>query len=180
MAGNSLARKAILVALLFTAAPARAADANVEIGTALASAVIGLGDNNGSIIGIPSGGLGFVNPGVYASFFVGEHFAIEPQFALLLVSSGGISTHFVNLDGQVDYFLRGSGVRSAYVFGSAGIVDVSDARMNPTSVSAGVRYRMLAGDRLAFRLDARYEHYTDQGGNRLAFGWSIGGLLGRR
>jgi hypothetical protein len=166
-----------LIAL--TASPARAQNPKVEIGTSLASATIGLGDIDQSTLGVPSAGFNLLSPTVYASIFVGSRLAIEPQLGLVWATSHGDSFHFLNVAGQVDYFIRGTNTDSPYVFGIAGLVDVSGSNSNPKTVGAGAGYRILAGDRLSFRFDGRFMHFTDDGGDVVGFALSIGGLFGR-
>jgi hypothetical protein len=165
------------LALAAVASPARAADPSTEIGASLVNATIGFGDNDVSTIGIPSGGFGILQPGVYASFFLGPFFAVEPQVGLIWASSNGHSEHVVNFVGQVDYFLAGANGNSPYLFGSAGVIDVSGSGATPKSVSGGAGYRMLAGDRLAFRFDGRVTHFTENGGNAVGFTLSFGGVF---
>ncbi len=175
--------RAVIIALgLFVtaASAARAADASVEIGTSLASAIIGLEHNDGSTFGVPTGGFGILNPGLYAALVVGDTVAVEPQLGLLVVSNSGHTDHILNFAAQLDYFLSGSSVSSPYVFASAGLVEASGSSTTPKSVSAGIGYRIPSGGRLVFRLDGRFVHYTEGIGNRLVFAWSIGGLLGGR
>jgi opacity protein-like surface antigen len=173
--------KALLVAAVLiatTASAARAADPKAEVGASLATATFGLGNSNdGSTFGIPSGGFGILQPGVYASFFVGRYVAIEPQIGLIWASSNGHSEHLVNFVGQVDYFLTGSSTNSPYIFGAAGVVDISGTSTTPKSVGGGAGYRIVAGDRLTFRIDGRVTHLTEGGGNMLAFGLTIGGVF---
>ena len=180
MERNRLLRVLSLAAFLVvrTASLARAEDPKFEIGTSLGSAMISLEKHGGSALGLPSGGLSIVNPGVYASFFAGPSVAIEPQVGLIWASGGGESEHLLNFAGQVDYFIRGVRSRSPYVFGSAGIVDVSHSNTTPKSIGGGIGYRILAGDRLTLRIDGRATHFTERIGNVLAFGVSIGGLFG--
>jgi hypothetical protein len=162
---------------------AYAQTAKVEIGASLASAVVGVGDNDsGTVFGVPSGGFGLTNPGVYASFFVLPRLALEPQLGLVVASFDGETNHLLNAVGQVSYFLSDAARPAAYVLGSAGIIDVSGGSTNPKSVSAGLGYRIPVGDNLAFRLDGRYTRFIveDEGSNTLAFTFSIAGLFGRR
>jgi len=66
----------VAVALLVMIAPTARAQ-GVEIGASLVSATVGFGEgNDASTLGIPSGGFGILNPGVYASFFVGERLGV--------------------------------------------------------------------------------------------------------
>ena len=161
-----------------TASGALAADPKAEIGASLATATFGLGHNNdGSTFGIPSGGFGILQPGVYASFFIGPYVAIEPQVGLIWASISGHSEHIVNFVGQVDYFVTGADSNSAYIFGAAGVIDVSGSSTTPKSVGGGVGYRIVAGDRLTFRIDGRFAHLTEGGGNTLSFGLTIGGVF---
>lgn len=166
--------------VLATAAVARAAEPAVEIGASLASATIGLGDNNGSTFGVPSSGFGIFNPGVYASIFLGPHLAVEPQIGLVWASSEGESEHVLNATGQVDYFIRPISEPSVYVFGAVGVIEMSGGGPTPKSAGGGVGYRIPLGDRLTVRMDGRVTHFTEGGGNTTTFTLSIGGLFGRR
>lgn len=156
------------------------ADPKVEIGASLAGATLGLEENDATTFGVPSSELGIVNPGVYVSIFAGSQFAIEPQIGLIWVSSGGESDHLLNFAAQADYFMRGSAQSSPYVFGAIGVIDVSGSDTTPKSVSGGAGYRTALGDRLALRVDGRFTHLSDDGGNSLSFTLSIGGLFGQR
>jgi opacity protein-like surface antigen len=167
-------------ALVIGVAPAAvAADPKVEIGTTMSTVTVGLGDNEGTIVGIPAGGFGLMNSGVYASIFVGPFVAVEPQVGLVWVSSDGDSHHLANVTGQVDFFPMGSARSSPYVFGAVGILDTSDSDTNPKTYAAGAGYRFAITDSLAFRVDGRYVHFTEGGGNAVMFGVSIGGVFGR-
>jgi hypothetical protein len=177
LVGSVLVTTTILV--VATASAARAADQQLELGASLVNATIGLGSNDVSTFSMPAGGLGTFTPGVYASFFVGERAAIEPQIGFFSVKSGGHSNHFLNLVGQFDYFIEGISRQSFYVFGAAGITDVSGVPTTPKSVAFGVGDRIPAGGRLTFRFDGRVTHFTDGGGNSIGFTVSIGGLIGR-
>jgi hypothetical protein len=159
---------------------ARAAEPKVEVGGSLASATVSLETGGGTTFGIPSGGFGIINPGVYASLFVAPKIAVEPQLGLIWVSSDGHSEHIVNFAGQVDYFVNGNGQTGPFVFGSAGVVDVSGSGTTPKSLSVGGGLRAVPGDGIVLRADARFTHITDNGGNMLSFTLSIGGLFGQR
>lgn len=168
-----------VVLLATSASVASAADPTFEIGTSLAAATIGVGQDNTSVFGVPSGGFGLLNPGVYVSIFAGKRVAIEPQFGLIWVTSGGHSDHIVSFAGQFDVFFKEADRDSPYVFGSGGLIDTSGSGTTPKFASAGLGYRIRAGDRLTFRFDGRYAHYTEGGGNTVMLGVSIGGLFGK-
>jgi hypothetical protein len=169
---------AVLIAV--SVAPARAADPTLEIGASLVTATVGQGKDSGSVFGVPSGGFGGINPGVYASIFVNKRVAIEPQLGFVWVTGQGHSAHVLNFGGQLNLFLREADGDSPYVFGGAGLIDTSDGSITPKFASVGGGYRIRAGGRLTFRLDGRFAHYTDGVGNTLIFGLSIGGLLGKQ
>lgn len=159
---------------------ARATEPKVEVGAALTTVMVGIGDNDVTIFGVPSGELEFFNPSVYGSFFVGSYLAIEPQVGVQVVSSSGHTEHVANLTGQVDYFVLGTEKSSLYVFGGAGVVDASGTSVTPKTVSAGAGYRVPVGDTLAFRFDGHVTHLTEGGGNVIFFAVSIGGVFGSR
>ncbi|HEY7502428.1 MAG TPA: outer membrane beta-barrel protein [Vicinamibacterales bacterium] len=166
--------------MMLTVSSARAQDPKVEIGASLASLNFGFGeDNEVTTFGVPSGGFGFQNPGVFVSLFVGPKVAIEPQIGLFVASQSGDTFHTVAVSGQVDYFLKGAQENSPYVFGSVGTIHASGSEENPVSAGFGAGYRIRVGNTLTFRFDGRYTHISDEGGNVVSFGVSIGGLLGR-
>ena len=170
---------AAVAVLVGTASAARAQESKVELGTSIASAVIGLGDNDFKTFGVPSGGLGLFNPSLYATIFVTPKIAIEPQAGIQVLSAGGDTETFTSLNAQVNYFLNGSDVNSLYVFGNVGLNSATDVD-STTNVGGGVGYRIRAGDRLAMRADGRLTHHSDGGGNVLSFTFSIGGLFGKK
>ena len=63
-----LAAAALTIAI---ATPARAQGTGIELGTSLMGVTVNWGENNTTTttFGIPSGGFGLVNPGVYLSVF---------------------------------------------------------------------------------------------------------------
>lgn len=132
---------------------------------------------------VPSGGFGILNPGMYGSLFVGTRMAIEPQIGLMLAWVGGESVHFLNVVGQFDYFIRGTGERSLRLFAAGGVVSASGADYTPKSVGFGAGYRIPLRDRLTLCVDGRYPHFTGEfdggGSDALGFTLSIGGVFGR-
>lgn len=178
---REIAKVTVLAAALLaaTAAPAQAQNNGIEVGTSLASIMIGFGDGSATVLGLPSGGFGILNPGLYASFFVSPKLAIEPQVGLMVFSSGGNAAHLANVSGQVGYYTRGNRVNTPYFFGSAGIISATGAPTTPASVSGGAGYRMALGDRLTMRIDGRITHFTEGAGNAFAITLSLGGIFGR-
>ena len=162
---------------VLTAAPAQAQ--GVEIGTSLASVTFDVEGDGTAILGVPSGGFGILSPTLYASLVLGEKFAIEPQLGLIVVTGGGETSHFLNFNAQADYFLAGTTKNSLYLFGGGGLIHINDVGGTLKSISAGAGYRMVLGDRLTMRLHGRYTHFTDSGGNAVAFTVSLGGMFGR-
>ena len=173
------------LALVAVGASAVQAQGKVELGTSLVSATVILDNNGGdnmTVIGVPSGGVfSLFNPSVYVSVFVHPHIAIEPQIGLVFLTSGGESEHVLNAAVQFDYFIKNTSVRSPYVFVTGGLLDSGDD-YTPKTVGGGAGFRIPVGDRLVFRVDGRYTHYTSDFGdgvNTVAFTVSIGGLFGR-
>ena len=68
---------------------------------------------------------------------------------------------------------------SPYVFGAVGFLDASGSETNPKTYAGGAGYRFAITNSLAFRVDGRYVHFTEEGGNAFMFGVSIGGVFGR-
>jgi hypothetical protein len=152
----------------------------VEIGASMVNlmVVIPQGGDTSVLFGVPSGGFGLLSPSAYAAIFVAPRFAIEPQMGLLVISSGGVTSHVLNVAGQVDYFVNGHATTSPYIFGAAGLDAVSNSGSTPKQFTGGAGYRMRLGDRLALRLDGRYTHFTNGNGNGVGFNFSIGGIFG--
>jgi len=175
---RSLRRLAIVVlaGLVLTAPAARAQQPKVEVGASMANLIVGLEDEDITVFGVPTAGFGFLSPGIYASFFIGNYVAVEPQIGLIVVSSNGGTEHLVNFVGQVNYFVQGADRSSPYVFASGGVIDSSGSGETPKSVSGGAGYRFRLGDRLVLRADGRFTHFTE-GGNMIALSFSIGGLF---
>ena len=175
--GRVLALGALLTASTATLAVAQ--EPVVEVGASMMNVTVGLGDNNTTLIGIPTGGFGLLSPAVYASLFVGPYVSVEPQVGLIVVHDSGSTEHIANISAQFNYFLRGTREGSPYVFGAAGILDGSGSNTNPKTVGGGAGYRFTMGDRLTFRIDGRYMHFTEDGGNAVMFGLSLGGVFNR-
>lgn len=170
---------AVLATMLAGAATAQG-QPRVEVGASMAGVSVGLGDDNDvTMLGIPSSGFGLIDPGLYAALFAGDHFALEPKVGLVWVSADGESNHILNLTGQATYFVSGTTRPSLYLLAAAGVLDMSGDDSSPKTVAGGVGYRIPVGDRLVFRLDGRYLHATDDGGNQVLFSLSIGGVFGR-
>jgi len=173
---------AVLVMTVSVLAWSSAAQAQprFEIGSSMAGMLVGLGDDNDvTVVGVPSSSFGLLDSGVYGSLFVGQRLALEPRVGLFWVSSDGDSTHVLNLTGQASYFLSGTTRPSLYVLAAAGVLDVSGDDSSPKSIAGGLGYRIPVGDRLVFRLDGRYLHATEGGGNQVLVTLSIGGVFGR-
>lgn len=168
--------------VLVLGASSAIAQPKVEIGTSLAGAFIGLGDENDfSSVGVPTGGLGVIHSGVYGSIFFGSKFAVEPRGGFVWISSDGESDHLLNLSGQVDYFLSGVERPSLFLFGGAGFLDSSGEDESPKTLFAGAGYRVPAGDALAIRFDGQYMRVTqnDVSDNQILLTISLGGVFGR-
>lgn len=174
-------RLAVLVMTLGVLAWSGAAQAQtqprLEVGSSMAGMLVGLGDNDGTLIGVPSSSFGLLDSGVYASLFVGTHLTIEPRVGLFWISTEGDSSHVLNLTGQASYFLSGTTRPSLYVLAAAGMLDTSGDDTSPKTIAGGLGYRVPVGDNLVFRLDGRYLHATDDGGNQLLVTLSIGGVF---
>jgi hypothetical protein len=180
MTTRSSAGALFLAAALIAAASAAQAQPTAEVGASLVSATFGLGDDDVTTFGVPSGGFGILNPGVYASFFIGSYAAVEPQLGFIWASGNGSSEHLLNFTGQFDYYFSGTEVPSPYVFGTAGLVDASEQDYTPKSYGFGGGYRIPVGGRLTFRVDGRWVRYTSQFGDdrdTLGFALSIGGIF---
>jgi hypothetical protein len=181
--GRRLRLVGLTLSVLAVAIPAAAQGAGrrVEVGASLVNFMAVFPDQGGKsvLFGVPSGSFGLLGPSVYAAIFAGPQFAIEPQFGLLVISSGGNTNHVVDLAGQVDYFVYGTTISSPYMFGAVGLVAVSNSDTTPKQVSVGGGYRMRFGDRLVLRFDGRYTHFTGGDGNGVGFNLSIGGIFGR-
>ena len=152
----------------------------IELGAPLFSASIGLNDESLSTVAAPSAGVfGGFSPGVYVSIFAWPRVAIEPQVGFITAWQDGESAYFLTTGVQVNYLFGDRTRKVPYVFGGVGVVGATDADYT-TSLTTGAGYRMPLGDRLVFRIDGRYTHYTgelDDALDTLSFTFSIGGLF---
>jgi len=63
----------------------------------------------------------------------------------------------------------------------SGLLSAHDRQQHHTEFfGIGLGYRIRADDRLTFRFDGPYAHYTDGGGNAAILGVSIDGLFGKQ
>lgn len=159
------------------------AQPRLEVGATLVNAIVATDSSETlTTVGIPSGGFGILNPGVYASIFLGTRLAIEPQLGFVGYWADGDSGHVVNVVGQFDYFLLGTQGRSPYVFGTAGVIGTTGGETR-NSFGAGLGYRIPVGDRLTVRVDGRYTRLTaafdGDEGDTFGFSISIGGIFAR-
>lgn len=155
-----------LSALLCASAPSVArAQQRVEVGASLLNATFIVNDETATLIGVPSSAFEIINPGLYASFFVGKRVSIEPQIGAIVVSANDETNHLLNAAFQVNFFLRDSTASAPYLFASAGFIDASGIDYTPKTFGAGVGYRMRLGDRLVCRIDGRYVRFTSEFGS---------------
>jgi hypothetical protein len=182
----TLLRTVKIVALssaLLGASALPAAGQGLEIGASLANVSVHFGADDDTMVSLGVGStflLGGINPGVYASFFLGPKVAIESQLGLIWMSMNSRSQHLLNVGAQVDYFLSPLAQRSAYVFGAYGVLDSSGSDILPKVASVGLGYRIPVGDSLAVRLDGRWSRFMIKGrdgNNAMIVGVSIGGLF---
>ena len=182
--GRSLKVLFLAATLIATTASLAHAQPRAEVGASLISTEIGLGDQDLTTVSVPTGGFTSLHPGMYASFFVGTHAAIEPKLGLVWASFDGDSAHILNFLTQFDYFILETSEPSPYLFGTVGFVDLTNEDYTPKSFGFGAGYRVPVGDRLTFRFDGRYTHFTgefeDDEGDALAFTLSIGGIFWQR
>ena len=137
-----------------------------EVGASLLNLMVVIPDqeDKGVFFGVPSGGVGLLSPSVYAAVFVAPRFAIEPQVGLLVISSGGRTSHVANIAGQVDYFVNGAAVTSSYVFGA-----VLDMVSNSDTAQAGERVYIASASRQACSQDRRSLHISPTARAMLGF-----------
>jgi hypothetical protein len=178
-----LVRRAVIVgALIGVGTPSAHAQPRVEVGSSLVSTIMVL-DEDVYSVGVPVGG-GLLSHGAYLSLFLGSRFAVEPQSGFVWTSLDGDSNHLLAAAGQFSYFALGTDRRSPYLFGTVGIANVSGEDYSPKSFGGGAGYRIPVGDRLVFRIDGRYAHYTgefaDESFDAVSLAVSIGGVLGQR
>ena len=172
----------VLSVVLAGAVPTVARAQEIEVGASLLSLSIVSRDGITTIIGVPSGSFGVLNPAMYASFFAGTRVSVEAQVGVIFVFSDEQTAHILNTAGQVNYFLKGNRKSSPYLFASAGFVSVTDAGYTPKTFGAGAGYRFTLGDRLVMRCDGRYTHLTTDvgsGNDMFTFAVSIGGMFGK-
>lgn len=172
-----------LGACLATAQPAAAADPKFELGASLLAVTIITEDDGFTVVAVPSSPTPFATAGgLFASFFINPHVAIEPQLGLFAISDGDDTDYSAAIGAQVSYFLRPASGSSVYLLGGVGTIRMSNEGESPTTFSVGVGYRVPMTDSLAVRVDGRYTRYQvdDEGGNTVSFNVSLGGIFARR
>jgi len=179
-----LVRRVLIAGVLVgTGTPLAHAQPRIEVGSSLVSTIMVL-DEDVYSVGIPAAGSGLLSHGAYLSLFLGSRFAIEPQVGFLWMSFDGNSDHLLSAAGQFSYYALGTDRRSPYLFGTVGIASVSSEDYSPKSFGGGAGYRIPVGDRLVFRIDGRYAHYTGEFAGEsfdaVSLAVSIGGAFGQR
>ena len=170
------------LAVLAVALPAAAqGPGRVEVGASLVNFMVVFPDqgDRSILFGIPSGSFGLLSPSVYAVIFATPRLAIEPQAG----AAGGVDRrqHQPRRQHRRPGRLFSERVRCllSVRVRRRGLVVISDADTTPKQVGGGAGYRIRVGDRLVFRIDGRYTHFTDGEGNGVGFNFSIGGVFRR-
>ena len=171
----------VVLALALVVGVSAPAAAQIEVGASLIGATVfqQTGSDTTTVIGVPTGSFGLLTPGVYVSWFLSKSVAAEGTVGLLYLSQTGDSAHLVNASGQVAWFVKGEAKSSPYIFGSVGVIHVTDSGADAT-YGVGGGYRFKLGDRLTMRLQGRYTRVQDEEANVFDFGVSIGGLFGKK
>jgi len=176
-----LSLASVVLALALVVGVSAPAAAQIEVGASLIGATVfeQAGSDTATVIGVPTASFGLLTPGAYVSWFFTKSVAAEGTVGLIYLSQTGDSVHLVNAAGQVAWFVKGETKSSLYIFGSAGVIHVTDAGADAT-FGAGAGYRFKLGDRLTMRLQGRYTRVQDEEANVFDFGVSIGGLFGKK
>lgn len=178
-------RLTTLIAVVVFATSADAGYAQVsgiEAGTSMGSLVllINHASNTTTTFAVPTGGVGVVNPAFYVSVPITSHVSVQPRIGFLLYKYDFDTSYLLNLTGEAAYYFNGSAGSSPFVSGSAGLLRGSSRAYARACLGAGAGYRLLYAGRVAIRLEGNFTHFTDDGGNAVGLGVSLGGVFGRR
>lgn len=177
MKGSRLAAAAAVVLAAIATAPAHAQEqersgqpdrGGLELGMRGGMSVVTRDGNSQTIIGLPhSGYLG--PPTVYATAFVGERTAIEPQLGIARGSSSfGGSQTLATFGLQLMQFGAANPAVSAspFAFATAGLVNASAGGGHSSTLyqlGGGAGYRTVVRDALGLRVEGRYRRYFFEG-----------------
>lgn len=152
----------------------------VEVGTNLGLSVISSDGATATQIGVPGGGM-LGQPAVYASFFPGSHFMVQPQVAFTRLSGGGESLTSVGFGSDLGYLFSGARRNSPYVSATGAFQSVGGGGSTESDFAAGARvgYRIMAGRNVGMRLETGYRRWFDSDLNEFTVGMAVGGILGR-
>lgn len=137
-----------------------------------------------SIVGIPGPTLQGPQT-VYATFFIGETFAVEPQVGFVSARSSGSTRSQVAIAGQLMQFTNAvtESRGSTYAFLNGGLLHFSSARSNTSyQAGGGVGYRWVVRRSLGLRFEGRYRRYFSRaiaGPNEFSLLIGAGAVLAR-
>jgi len=160
------------------------AQTTVEIGTGIGAAINFEGGSTITQIGVPGPGVGVMGllgqAPIYASFFVGGGFMVQPEVAFNLLTGGGETITSLGSSLHLGYAFSGAAVSSPYVTVNGGLqwVDVSDGG-SETDFGAGARvgYRFVVNQGFATSFEAGYRRWFDGGYNEVTIGIRLGGIV---
>lgn len=162
------------------------AQSTVEIGTGIGAAI---NFNGGSItqIGIPGPGVGVMGllgqAPIYASFFVGDGFMVQPEVAFNLLTGEGETITSLGSALNLGYAFNGAGANSPYVTVNGALQwidvggDVDGGSETDFGAGARVGYRFVVNQGFATSFEVGFRRWFDNEYNELSFGLRLGGIL---
>jgi hypothetical protein len=154
----------------------------IEIGSGLGASIL---SSNGTItnIGVPGPGIGALGllgqAPLYASFFLGNGFLIQPEISFSLLSGEGSDlTTFSGVANLGWAFAGGSG-SSPYVTANGAWQIVSFDGDSESEFGAGARigYRFVVNQGFAVSFEGGYRRWFDSDLNEILIGVRLGGIL---
>ena len=121
-----------------------------------------------NIISVP--GMMFLSPGgIHYMFFLNEKVSLEPQLGFMRTSNDGASSSLLFLALQPNLFLGPDARRSAYVFGTLGVLRDTDSFGGSSNTDTqnlfggGIGYRRVVRNVLATRYEFRFRRFSADG-----------------
>ena len=182
-----LFQSVILASLVGSIPPAAAQEKpSLEIGAQLLSFSFLKNKGEGGLTTINNPGTGiFSQPSIYASLFLLNKLAFEPQLAFNSVSVDDESVTLLGLGGRFAYLFRGAASNSSpYFSADAAIVrasassDFGDDAESQFGAGMSIGYRAVVQDRMALRFETRYKRWFESNTNETILMLSFGVVLG--
>ncbi len=173
---------ALLVGTLLVPCTLHGQGATIEIGSGLGASIL---SSNGTITNISAPGPGIGALGLlgqaplYASFFVGNGFLIQPEISFSLLSGEGSDLTTFSGVANIGWALAGGSANSPYVTANGAWQIASFDGDSESEFGAGARigYRVVINQGFALSFEGGYRRWFDSDLNEFLIGLRVGGIV---